>query len=182
MTVKGRKRNRIPFCHVEYLPWIGRSGERRGSFIHRIRGIEAAECKRTMNKLSDEAHIYSSEINIMSCVKSGRVALAIEPQSSSLLRTDQFTASGRQKKVPAVPGLTSSLFPSNSFDRYFLSATPRPFLSRLSLELAISRVHISTLFLQSSIHLSLFVQQHVAPSPRSRYVPQATWHLYRPSV
>lgn len=81
----------------------------------------------------------------MNCVKSGRVALAIEPQSSSLLRTDQFTASGRQKKVPAVPGLTSSLFPSNSFDRYFLSATPRPFISRLNLELAISCVHIDSI-------------------------------------
>ena len=42
----------------------------------------------------------------MNGAKSGCVVLAIEPQSSSLLRTDQFTASGRQKKVSAVPGLT----------------------------------------------------------------------------
>lgn len=144
--------------------------------------MEAAKGKRTINPLSDEAHIYRLDISVMSGAKSGRVALAIEPQSSSLLRTDQFTASGRQKKVSAVPGLTSDLFPSNSFDRYCFSATPRPFISKLCLELAIFYVYFPSLFLQSLIDLSPFFQQHVPPSPRSRYVPQATWHFYRPSV
>lgn len=145
--------------------------------------MEAAKGKRTINPQSDEAHIYRLDISVMNGAKPGRVALAIEPQSSSLLRTDQFTASGRQKKglCGSWPDFTD-LFPSNSFDRYCLSATPRPFISRLCLELAIFCVYIPSLFLQSLIDLSPFFQQHVPPSSRSRYVPQATWHFYRPSV